>query len=57
MSREMIINSQDPYAQQDLGGPKSGIFWFKKSEAENFRPRQSIQPQMVRNRRIVLNHD
>ena len=50
-------NSQDPHVQQDLAGPKSEISWFEKSEAENFRPRHSIQLQMMRDRRIVLNHD
>ena len=39
----MIRISQNPYIQQDLTGPKSEIFGFKKSEAENENIRENDQ--------------
>ena len=34
MTQKIIGNWQNPYVQQDLGDPKSEIFWFLLSEAE-----------------------
>ena len=34
MAKKITENCQNPYVQQDLGDPKSNIFWFSLSEAE-----------------------